>query len=116
MTDALDLARTIVSTLEEKKGEDILLLDLSGVCSFTDYFVLCTGVSERTIRALGDEVQRKVKQAFNLHSRSVEGGASSGWMLLDYGDVIVHLFSSELRDYYKLEELWREGQVLVHLR
>ncbi|HLC01490.1 MAG TPA: ribosome silencing factor [Anaerolineales bacterium] len=114
--DPLTLARGIVDILEDKKGEDILLLDLAGVCSFTDYFILCSAGSERTLKALSGEVQRQTKEDFSLHAQSVEGDASSRWILLDYGDVILHLFSPELRAYYHLEELWKEGQVLVHLR
>jgi ribosome-associated protein len=114
--EALNIARTIVSNLEEKKGEDILLLDLIGVCSFTDYFVVCTGTSERLIKALSDEVQKVVKEKHNLKDLGTEGDASSGWVLIDYGDVILHLFSRTMRDYYKLEELWQEGKVLIRVQ
>jgi ribosome-associated protein len=113
--DPLDLARSMVDVLEDRKGEDILLLNLVGVCSFADYFVLCSAGSERTLRALSDEVQRQTKSRFKLKPLSVEGDAASRWILLDYGDVILHIFSPELRDYYRLEELWKEGQVLVHM-
>ncbi|UCF60411.1 MAG: ribosome silencing factor [Anaerolineaceae bacterium] len=114
--DALTLSHLIVDTLEEKKGEDILLLDLVGVCSFTDYFVICTGKSERTLKSLAEETQLRLKSQHSIMTRSVEGDASSGWILLDYGDVILHLFSPVLRDYYRLEDLWRDGQVLVHMQ
>jgi ribosome-associated protein len=113
---ALDLAHTIVDTLDEKKGEEIVLLDLVGVCSFTDYFVICTGVSERTIKALAEDVALKVRERHGVTARAVEGKAASGWVLLDYGDVIAHLFAQEQREYYRLEDLWREGHVLVHMR
>jgi ribosome-associated protein len=113
---ALTLSHTIVDTLEEKKGEDILLLDLRGVCSFTDYFVICTGGSERTLRALAEEVRLRLKSRYSTTARSVEGDASSGWVLIDYGDVILHLFSPALRDYYRLEDLWRDGQILLHMQ
>lgn len=114
--DPHTLSRTIVNILEDKKGEDILLLDLAGVCSFTDFFVLCSAGSERTLKALSGEVQRRLKEEFGLYAQSVEGDANSRWILHDYGDVILHLFSPELRAYYRLEELWKEGQVLVHLQ
>jgi len=113
---ALTLSHTIVDTLEEKKGEDILLLDLRGVCSFTDYFVICTGGSERTLRALAEEIRLRLKSRYSTTARSVEGNASSGWVLIDYGDVILHLFSPTLRDYYRLEDLWRDGQILLHMQ
>ena len=114
--DGLTLSHLIVDTLEEKKGEDILLLDLVGICPFTDYFVICTGRSKRTLKSLAEEIQLRLKSQHSIMSRSVEGNAASGWVLLDYGDVILHLFSPALRDYYRLEDLWREGQVLVHMQ
>jgi ribosome-associated protein len=113
---AIDIARTIVGSLEEKKGEDILLLDIIDVCSFTDYFVICTGGSDRTIKALAEEVRKQVKDRHVLLAQSVEGDASDGWVLVDYGDVILHLFSKELRKYYQLEELWNEGKILVRVQ
>lgn len=116
ISDALSLAHAIVQTLEEKKGEDILLLDLLGVCSFTDYFVLCTGGSERTLQALMEEVLRKVKATTFSDLPRTEGEASSGWVLVDYGDVILHLFAPEARAYYRLEDLWRAGKVLLRLQ
>lgn len=110
-----DLTRTLIETLEEKKGEDILLLDLSEVCTFTDFFILCCGGSERTLQALADEARRKVKQVLALSPRTTEGSAASGWILLDYGDVILHIFSPAVRAYYRLEDLWREGRVLLRI-
>jgi ribosome-associated protein len=114
--DTLELAHAIVDVLDEKKGENILLLDLVGVCSFTDYFVICTGGSERTIRALAQAVSERVKEEFDLKAQNTEGEPSSGWVLLDYGDLILHLFSTRKRDYYRLEDLWRIGNVLLHLQ
>lgn len=111
----IELARLIVDILDEKKGEEIVLLDLTGLCSFADFFVICTGVSERTIDALADEVRRQVKAASGELPRGTEGKAENGWVLLDYGTVILHLFSAKLRAYYRLEDLWREGQVLVRM-
>jgi ribosome-associated protein len=118
MTDrdlGLEKARTIVDILEGKKGEDILLLDLIGECTFTDYFVLCSGPSVRTLKALAEEVRKEMKDRFDRIA-TVEGEAESGWMLLDYGDVVVHLFSDAVRRYYALEELWDSGKVLISLQ
>jgi len=114
--EAINIARTIVSNLEEKKGEDILLLDLIDVCSFTDYFVLCTGTSERSIKALAEEVRKTVKDKHSMRERGVEGDAKSGWILIDYGDVILHLFSHPIREYYQLEELWQEGKTIIRVQ
>ncbi len=104
-----------MDTLDEKKGSDILLLDLSGVCSFADLFVICTGASERTLKALSGEVQRRVNSHHKHKPYQIEGDPSSGWVLLDYGGVILHLFSDALRKYYALEELWGEGKVLLRI-
>lgn len=112
---SIELARAIVDTLEEKKGEDILLLDLTGVCSFTDLFVIGSARSDRTLKALSNEVQRRMKSERDTYPLQVEGEASSGWVLLDYGPVILHLFSPELRRYYALEELWEKGKVVLRI-
>lgn len=111
--EALAIAHALVETLEEKKGEDIVLLDLLGVCSFTDYFVICTGGSERTLQALADEVMRRVKVP---GASRPEGEASSGWVLLDYGGVVLHLFAPKARAYYRLEDLWRAGKILLRVQ
>lgn len=112
----LEKAKTIVDLLSEKKGEDILLLDLIGECSFTDYFVIANGPSARTLRALAAEVRKLMKNKFNGSIGEVEGEAESGWILIDYGDVVLHLFSEPVRRYYGLEDLWEDGQVIVHLK
>lgn len=114
--EASRIAHTIVETLEERKGEDILLLDLVGVSSFTDFFVLGTGGSRRTLQALSEEVVQRVKERHQMNARSVEGDAESGWILIDFGDVILHLFSPRTREYYRLEELWREGTVVLRIQ
>jgi ribosome-associated protein len=114
--EARELAYDVLDILDETKGQDIVILYLGEVCSFTDYFVICTGASERTLNALADAVKTKIKKRHKLQAMKTEGDAQSGWILLDYGDVILHIFSKELRDYYRLEELWREGRIIVHLQ
>ena len=113
---ALELARDIVGVLDKKKGEDILLLELVGICSFADFFILTTAPSKRTIRALRDDVQVELKRSRELLAGAVEGEPDSGWVLMDYGDVIVHIFSQEMRDFYRLEDLWGEGRILLHVQ
>ncbi len=112
----LDVARGLVDALEARKADDILLLDLQGVCSFADYFVLASGVSERTLEALGEEASQHLKRALPGRVPAVEGSAASGWILVDSGDVVLHLFSPRQRKYYRLEELWKAGRVLLHLQ
>lgn len=111
----METARTIVTILEEKKGENILLLDIHEIADFTNYFVICTGTSDRMLQALADDVVEKLRKGEDLRGR-VEGLSQDGWILLDYGDVIVHLFSPDRRNYYRLEDLWSKGKVLLRLQ
>lgn len=92
-----------------------MLLDIQGLASFADYFVLCSGTSDRMISALADAAIELVKKQYQLNAR-VEGEAKEGWVLVDFGDVILHLFSPDRRNYYRLEELWNQGKVLLHLQ
>lgn len=105
----------MVTALEEKKGEEIILLDLKGVVPFTDFFVICTGTSNRMLNALMEAALDKVRETYKLKTR-VEGEAIDGWMLADFGDVVLHIFSLAQRDYYALEDLWSEGKVLLHVQ
>lgn len=109
------MAYTVVEALEEKKGEDILLLDIHEIAPFADYFILCSGTSDRMLDSLANAALEKVRAAHGLKGR-VEGKSRSGWVLVDFGDVILHIFAPEVRDYYRLEELWAEGKVLIHLQ
>ena len=110
------MARSLVNTLEDKKAENIILLDLRGQCIFTDYFVICTGTSERQLRALVDAVEETARKKYQLKSPRIEGRAAGGWVLVDFGSVIVHAFSGDQRQRYKLEELWREGKVILRIQ
>jgi ribosome-associated protein len=113
--NTVEITRTIIDALEEKKAEEILLLDIHEVASFTDYFVICSGTSDRMLDSLADSVMRKVREVHQMHGHA-EGGSSGGWMIVDFGDIVVHLFSPDQRDYYQLEELWSKGKVLVRLQ
>lgn len=113
--NTLELAHDIVDALEEKKGEDILLMDLQHITDFTDYFVLCTATSDRMLDALADAVLEEIHKKYRKKGRR-EGEPRDGWVLLDFGDVIVHLFAPEQRGYYRLEELWSAGKVLLRLQ
>lgn len=92
-----------------------MLLDVTDIASFADYFVFCTGTSDRMLDGLAKTVKEEVKSNFKINS-NIEGYSSNGWVLLDLGDIIVHLLSPEQRDYYRLEELWSQGKVLVKLQ
>ena len=87
------------------------MLDLTGITSFADYFVICTGANARQIQAIGDEVGMRLKKAGELPI-SVEGYNQAEWVLCDYGDLLVHIFSPKSRDYYDLERLWRNAKTV----
>ncbi len=92
-----------------------MLLDTRKVCSFTDYFVICSGETQRQVKAIYDEVEHVLKKEGVLpHHR--EGAPDSGWLLLDFGDVIVHIFAPFEREYYRLDELWSEATPVVRIQ
>ncbi|WP_269079277.1 ribosome silencing factor [Leptolinea tardivitalis] len=104
-----------MTVLEDKKGENIVLLDVSGIASFTDYFIFCNGSSTRMLTALAESLERAARTEFSLHSR-IEGNADDGWILIDMGDIVVHLFDPDQRRYYSLEDLWSNGKVLLKIQ
>jgi ribosome-associated protein len=104
-----------VDILEEGQASNILLLDVTQVTILADYFVLCSANSERQLRALTDDVSKQLK-AGAVRPLSIEGEPESGWVLIDYGDVVVHLFLPEIRKYYALEELWKTAQTVVRIQ
>lgn len=101
--------------MEEKKGEEITVLDISHVSSFSDFFILCNGTSDRMLRSLSDAVVETAHRDYSLRTR-VEGTPEDGWVLVDLGDIIVHLFSPDQRDYYQLEQLWSNARVVLKMK
>lgn len=97
---------------ESKKATDIKVLDLTGVTSFADYFVICTGANQRQIQAIADEVGMRIKQQARELPNSLEGYNQAEWVLADYGDLLVHIFSPKAREYYDLERLWRSARTV----
>ena len=91
------------------------MLDLKDIATFTDYFVLCNGTSDRMLDALAKTVVGEMRAQYKKKGR-LEGESRDGWLVVDYGDVVVHLFSPDQRAYYQLEELWSEGKVLLRLQ
>ncbi len=100
-----------VRAAESKKATDIRVLDLTGVTSFADCFIICTGANARNVQAIADEVGLRLKQHGELPS-SVEGYNQAEWILADYGDFLVHIFSPKSREYYDLERLWRTARAV----
>ena len=115
LLEAIDLARKAVEAASDKQASDISLLDARKVCSFADYLVLCSGDSERQIKAIFDEVAHTMKTEGILPNHH-EGTIDSGWLLLDFGDVVVHIFSPSEREYYKLDELWSQAIPVVRIQ
>lgn len=102
--------------MEDKKAEDIVLLDLRPNTLIADFFVICTGDNARQIRAIADNVREKIKEIAQELPFSVQGEAESGWVLMDYGNIVVHIMTIETRSYYDLEGLWHTANVLVRVQ
>ena len=110
--ESTELARAVVDILLDKKGVNTLLLDVRDISLLADYFIISTGEVDRQIKAMAEEISQVLKGEYILPLH-VEGDAESGWMLMDYGEIVVHLLSPEMRDFYRLEELWKEARVVV---
>ncbi|MGD0765451.1 MAG: ribosome silencing factor [Dehalococcoidia bacterium] len=110
-----ELAQRVVELLSDKQATDIILLDIGQVASFADYFVIASAANRRQMQALVDTVDSDLSQK-GVSSIHREGDADSGWILLDLGDVIVHLFDPETRAFYKIEELWSRGVSVVRFQ
>jgi ribosome-associated protein len=108
MIDALKIA---VTAADDKKAYDLVVLDISEIASFADYFLLCTGDSSRQMQAIADEVEQQLK-VFGVRPSHVEGYQNAEWILMDYIDLVIHIFSRSARAYYDLGRLWRDGKRL----
>jgi len=108
MTGA-ELASTIEGYAGEKKASDLVELDLRGVLGYTDYFVICTGNTERQTKAIHDGILEGMKKDHGILARRVEGLPEGRWVLMDYLDVVVHIFTPETRGFYRLEQLWGDA-------
>jgi ribosome-associated protein len=103
---SLEQARRIAALVQDKLARDVVILDMRPVCTYTDYFVVCTGNNERQIAAIWGDVHVRLKQDNGLLPRAVEGEKEATWIIADYLDVVLHVFTPETREYYKLEDLW----------
>jgi ribosome-associated protein len=111
----LDMARRIVALAEDKKAADILLLDLEGLTTLADAFVICSGGSERQLESIADGIVRGMR-AEGIRPIGTEGLPASHWILVDFGDVIVHIFTPPERDYYGLEKHWSEAKAVLRVQ
>ena len=111
MSNALEMAKLACKALDEKKGEDIKVIDIHEVSVIADYFVIASGSNQNQVEAMVDSVQEVLGRA-GYEPKQIEGSRNSSWILLDYGDVMIHIFDEENRLFYDLEMIWRDGKVL----
>lgn len=110
MSDGEILARACAAAAGDKKAEDIVVMDMQGISTFTDYFVICSAASDPQLKAIGGSIREQVRESLNRNPLSEDGFPTSQWIVLDYGDVIVHLFHAEKRAFYGLESLWSDAK------
>lgn len=108
---SLETAKMAVKALDSKKALDIKVIKIQDISAIADYFVIATGTSSTHVKALADEVEAQLDEA-GISVSHVEGYRSNSWILLDYVDVVVHVFSDEAREYYDLERLWQDGEII----
>jgi ribosome-associated protein len=104
--ESIDQAKRIAALAQDKLASDVVVLDMRPVCSYTDYFVVCTGRNARQTKAIWDEVHETLKREARLIPRSVDGEREASWIIADYLDVVLHVFTPEQRAFYRLDELW----------
>lgn len=107
--ETLELVKKAVAALEDKKAEDITVIDIGGVSSIADYFIIANGSNSNQLAAMQDAVDEAMYTS-GVHTKQVEGTNNSTWILMDYQDIIVHLFSKEDRLFYDLERIWKDGK------
>jgi ribosome-associated protein len=109
--ETLEIVKTAVEALRDKKAEDITVIDITGVSSIADYFIIANGNNQNQLTAMQDAVDEALYKT-GLHAKQIEGNNKSTWILMDYEDIIVHLFSKEDRLFYDLERIWRDGKII----
>lgn len=109
--ETLEIVKTAVEALRDKKAEDVTVIDITGVSSIADYFIIANGNNQNQLIAMQDAVDEALYKA-GLHAKQIEGNNKSTWILMDYEDIIVHLFSKEDRLFYDLERIWRDGKII----
>lgn len=109
MEQAKEMAKLAVKALEEKKAEDIKVIDIGQVSTIADYFIIADGTNQNQLQAMRDTVDEALYKA-GYHAKQIEGNSNSTWILMDYNDIIVHIFSKEDRLFYDLERIWRDGK------
>jgi ribosome-associated protein len=108
-----ELVQELARLAADKKALDVVELDLRGVLGYTDFFLVCSGNTQRQAKAIHDGILEGLKREHGTLPRRVEGSAQAGWILMDYLDVVVHIFTPEAREFYRLEQLWGEAPARV---
>ena len=111
MNQAKEMARIAYEALSEKKGEDIKVIDISGISVLADYFIIADGNNKNQVQAMVDNVQEELFKA-GYEMKQMEGYREGNWILLDFGDIIIHIFDKENRLFYDLERIWRDGSLV----
>lgn len=111
LKNSKEMAKIAVAALEEKKAKDVKILDISDISVLADYFIIASGSNRNQVQAMADEVQEKLYKA-GFESRQVEGYQTANWILMDYQDIIIHIFDEENRLFYDLERIWRDGSLV----
>ena len=104
-----ELVTLAADAIAEKKGESLTVLDLSEISPIADYFLICSGNNSRQVRSISEEIERQLKEFWDISPKSVEGLSDANWVLMDYVDFIVHIFMPETRNFYSLERLWADA-------
>lgn len=102
--------------ISDVKGENIIIIDIADITTIADYFVICSATSARQIKAIVDRIAEEIKHETSIMPLSIEGIPDGGWVLVDYGGVVVHVFTPEQREYYDLEGYWQEGKTIVRMQ
>ena len=111
MSSEKEMAKIACKAIDDKKGQDIKVIDIHNVSVIADYFVIASGTNSNQVQAIVDNVEEQLGRA-GYEAKQIEGNRSSSWILMDYGDVIIHVFDEENRLFYDLERIWRDGKVL----
>lgn len=111
LKNSKEMAKTAIAALEEKKAKDIKILDISDVSVLADYFIIASGNNRNQVQAMADEAQEKLFKA-GFEPKQVEGYQTANWILMDYQDIIIHIFDEENRLFYDLERIWRDGSLV----
>jgi ribosome-associated protein len=109
-TDLDDEVKLAITSASEKKAFDIVAIDLREIASFTEFFIIASGANQRQVQAISDEINEQLKAQLNARVIRIEGYQTGEWILLDFGDFIVHIFEKKAREFYDLERLWRDAK------